>query len=147
MVTRKNSFGEYLQGALAGKLIENPARLSHLPDLEPEAARDSVVHLGVPASVPPGSDVEIAVHVRNYLRANVRGGLILRGEEEVRDVSYDFQAPLTFEEQRAGVSVVFKWRVPSYPTKIKWSAMIHFDQHMGIGMPLCVDTEVSAPLD
>jgi hypothetical protein len=143
---QKDTLSEYLQGALAGRMIESPARFGDCPVLHNDTPRgDMSVQVETPKSVAAGGEVELSVKVSNFLQRKVRGEVILHGEDAVRDASYDFHAAFMLREAQSGIAVAFNWRAPSYATQVRWSAVIHFDQCPGIGMPRCSDTVVVVP--
>jgi len=144
---RKNPLGEYLQGALAGKMIVSPAKVRECPRGDDVFPNDTLVQVVVPPAVTIGSTHEITVRVRNYKPGQARGEVTLHGEDLDRGTAYDFQAPFRVEPDQPGACIVFSWTVPRYPTKVKWSASIAFDGQMGIGMSGCTAaTLVTRPM-
>jgi hypothetical protein len=137
---QKNQMGEYLQGALAGKMIESPARVSECPDGFENFPRDVYIHVTVPTVVAKGSHNEISILVKNYQAGATRGVVTLQGEDLDRRTDYDFQAPFTIAPQQPGTCLVFTWPVPRFPAKIEWSASVTFEGQRGLGQPGCSAT-------
>lgn len=143
---QKNRLVEYLQGALAGKMIENSARVdAYAANLAPWPG-EAFIQVHVPPATTTGSREDIIVRIRNYQSTAVSGVVTLLGEDLVRGMTYDFQAPFKIDFGQPEACIVFRWGVPRFPTKIQWSASIDFDGQMGVGLSRCtVATIVTDP--
>ena len=134
----KHPFGEYLQGALAGKMIESPAKVAECPIDQESFPRDALVQIVVPPIVTTGSSQEISVRIRNAQAEGIKGVVTLQGEDLNRDIGYDFQAPFLITPGQPAACIVFSWPVPRFRSKIKWSASFTLDGQ--IGSSLSVDS-------
>jgi hypothetical protein len=144
---QKNLLGEYLQGALAGKMIESPAKVGDCPESLDSFPKDAFVHIVVPVAASTGSNQKVTVRVRNYQAGRAQGVVTLQGEELDRGTSYDFQAPFTIDSDQQVARIVFNWAVPVFPTKVKWSASVAFEGQMGVGLSECsAATIVTRPM-
>jgi hypothetical protein len=138
----KTQLGEYLQGALAGKLIENPAKVSESPGLFENFPRDAFIRVAAPLTVSVDSHQEISILIKNCRSGAVGGIVALRGEEHERGTIYDFQTAFTINPQQPGTCVTFNWSSPRFPTKITWTTSVVLAGQMGIGLPGCSATTV-----
>lgn len=142
----KHPLGEYLQGALAGKMIENPAKVDECTTDHKSFPKDAVVQVVVPPVVTTGSSHEVSVRIRNAQSAWTKGVVALQGEDLERDFSYEFQAPFHIAPDQPGACIVFSWAVPRYRSKIKWSASVAFDGQTGVGLTgSSITTQVTNP--
>jgi hypothetical protein len=132
---QKNQLGTYLQGALAGKMIESPAKVSECPDGFENFPQDVYIHVAVPTLVTAGSHHNISIRVRNLQAGRTKGVVTLQGEDLDHRTDYDFQAPFKIEPQQPGTCIVFNWSVPRFPAKIKWHASVSFEGPFGLGQP------------
>jgi len=134
---KEHPLGEYLKGALAGKLIDsNARRLDCEGHPDPEDA-SSVLQLDAPDVLAVHSRQDLCVHVRNFSSRPAKGTLLLKGDETARGVSYAFDAPFELSETDGHCCISFAWRAPAYPTRIKWSASVQFESQMGFSLPEC----------
>ncbi len=134
---REQKLGDYLKGALAGKLIDSGSR--RVEDNDPSLAIDGsrVLQLDVPAKLLVQQQQELCVHVRNFSSRAARGILLLTGEETARGVSYEFDAPFELKDSGDHCCIAFTWRAPAYSTCIHWSASVQFDEQMGFSLSDC----------
>lgn len=123
----KHPFGEYLQGALAGKMIESPAKVGECPIDHESFPQDALVQIVVPPVVTTGSFQDISVRIRNAQTEGIKGVVTVQGEDLNRDIGYDFQAPFLISPGQPGACIVFSWAVPRFRSKIKWSASVTLD--------------------
>lgn len=130
----KQPLGEYLQGALAGKMIESPAKVDECTTDNEFFPMDAVVQVVVPPVVTTGSSHEVSVRIRNAQSVWTKGVVTLQGEDLDRDCSYEFQAPFHIAPDQPGACIVFSWAVPRFRSKIKWSASATLDGRMGVGL-------------
>jgi len=134
---REHSLGEYLKGALAGKLIDSSVRRASCEEQRTARENSSVLRLDAPEVLVVHSRQDLCVHVNNFSSRPARGTLLLRGDETVRGVSYEFDALFELDADDGHCCISFPWRAPAYPTRIKWSASVHFESQMGFSLPEC----------
>jgi len=142
----KHPLNEYLQGALAGKMIESPARVGECPTDNNSFPGGAVVQIIAPPVVTTGSSHEVSVRIRNAQSVRAKGVVALQGEDLDRDISYDFQAPFHIAPDQPGAGIVFSWAVPRFRSKIKWSASVTFDGQTCVGLKgRSTTTQVTEP--
>lgn len=144
---QNENFGQYLKGALAGKSIEKPTTPRGCAESFDNFPEDGLVDVSLPAVVSVCSSQQIRVRIRNFESGRVSGVVSLIGEETDRGTVYDFQAPIVIEADQRGTCVYFNWAVPGYPTKVRWSASVSFENRMGVGLSNCTaSTMVTKPV-
>lgn len=143
----KDSLGYYLKGALAGKLIESPAKIGACRGCFKDAPKDQWVYISSPETVTVGSEVAVCVRVNNVRNVDCQGRVQLVGEDLAHNASYEFQAPFTLQQGSDGVCITFSWRPPRYATRVQWSATVTIEARMGVDLPTCSGTTiVTSPL-
>lgn len=143
---RDYPLGEYLKGALAGKLIDRGNRSTECGELDSSRDDSRVLQLDAPPILQVETRQDLCVHVRNFSSRPTRGLLLLKGDETTHGVSYEFDAPFELDEVDGHCCIAFPWRAPSYATRINWSATVHFENQMGFSLTECsAATIVQAP--
>jgi hypothetical protein len=133
---------EYLKGALAGKFIDRVGREVECQELFSATDSDDVLRLSAPDRLPVNSRLDLCVRILNVLQRQTEGTLLLRGEEASRGVTYEFEAPVKLDPDRAGCCIAFHWKSPSYATRVKWSATVQLENQFGHSLPVCSGTTV-----
>jgi len=143
----KDSLGYYLQGALAGKMIESPAKVGECRGCAKEAPRELGAYISSPEQVTTGEEVHICVRINNIWSEHCQGRVQLQGEDRARNASYEFQAAFTLQQHSDGICITFTWRAPRYATRVEWSATVTMEGRMGVDLPSCSGvTSVTPPL-
>lgn len=143
----KNSLGYYLQGALAGKLIESPAKVGACRGCFKDAPKGQGVYVSSPETVAIGAEASICVRVNNVRDENCQGRVQLVGEDLARNASYEFQAAFTLQQGSEGTCITFTWRAPRYATRVEWAATVTIEGRMGVDLPSgSGTTNVTPPL-
>lgn len=144
---QNENFGQYLKGALAGKSIEKPTSPRGCAESFDDFPDDGFVDVSLPPVVSVSTNQQIKVRIRHFESGRVSGLVSLIGEETDRGTVYDFQAPIVIEADQQGTCIIFNWAVPSFPTKVRWSASVSFENRMGVGLSNCsASTLVSKPV-
>jgi hypothetical protein len=143
----KDSLGYYLKGALAGKNIDSPAKVGECRECYKGIDSELAVYVSAPQLVTVGDEVNVCVRINNFLNQSSTGRVVLQGEDLDRGATYDFQSNFCLKQGCAGSCITFRWRAPRHAALVKWSATVHFDEKMGVGLPDCTGTTtVSLPL-